>query len=101
MRVRSQARISAASGSNVLIVTFIFGLESLRICHRIRSRVLKSRRDLRLQGNQFPLFLKISCRCNCSTRVSVQMLGLNPLDGGVLEFLLVFLGDGSGSGFGS
>ncbi len=29
------------------------------------------------------------------------MLGLNPLDGGVLEFLLVFLGDGSGSGFGS
>ena len=29
------------------------------------------------------------------------MLGLNPLDGGVLEFLLVFLGDGSGFGFGS
>ena len=29
------------------------------------------------------------------------MLGLNHEDGGVLEFLLVFLGDGSGFGFGS
>ena len=27
------------------------------------------------------------------------MLGLNPLDGGVLEFLLVFLGDGPSFGW--
>lgn len=27
------------------------------------------------------------------------MLGLNPLEGGVLEFLLVFLGDGSDARF--